>query len=69
MKEDQLKADSLIGSGMKKITSEFYVDKSKELGRGNFGVVYKGYQLSTNQIIAVKFVEKKTLVQFKGYER
>ena len=47
---------SLIGSGMKKITPEFYVDKTKELGRGNFGTVYKGYHLSTNRIIAVKFV-------------
>lgn len=60
---------SLIGNGMKKITSEFYVDKTKELGRGNFGVVYKGYQLSTNQIIAVKFVEKKMLAKFPDYER
>lgn len=45
------------------------MDKSKELGRGNFGVVYKGYQLSTNQIIAVKFVEKKVLAKFPDYER
>lgn len=47
---------SLIGSGMKKITPDYYVDKSKELGKGNFGTVYKGYHLSANQIIAVKFV-------------
>ena len=59
---------SLLGSGMKKITSQFYVDKSKQLGKGNFGVVYKGYQLSSNQIIAVKFVEKKVLARFPDYE-
>lgn len=62
-------ASSLIGSGMKKITSQFYVDKTKELGRGNFGIVFKGYHLSTNQIIAVKFVQKKMLAKFPDYER
>lgn len=45
------------------------MDKTKELGKGNFGVVYKGYHLSTNRIIAVKFVEKKMLKQFPDYER
>jgi protein-serine/threonine kinase len=59
----------LIGSSMKKVTPDFYVDKTKELGKGNFGVVYKGYHLSTNQIIAVKFVDKKMLAKFPDYER
>lgn len=59
--------DNTLGAGMKKITEDFYVDKSKELGKGNFGVVYKGYHLSTNRIIAVKFVEKKMLKNFPDY--
>ena len=58
-----------LGSGMKKITDDFYVDKTKELGKGNFGVVYKGYHLSTNRLIAVKFVEKKMLAKFPDHER
>ena len=45
------------------------MDKTKELGKGNFGTVYKGYQLSTNQIIAVKFVKKEMLSKFPDYER
>jgi serine/threonine protein kinase len=32
-------------------------------------VVYKGYHLSENRIIAVKFVEKKKLDQNPDYER
>lgn len=42
--------------GMQKINEDFYVDKSKSLGKGNFGTVYKGYHLSENRIIAVKFI-------------
>lgn len=62
-----MQADNTLNSGMKKITEDFYVDKTKELGKGNFGVVYKGYHLSTNRIIAVKFVEKKMLKNFPDY--
>lgn len=58
-----------LGSGMMKISDDFYVDKTKELGRGNFGVVYKGYHLSMNRLIAVKFVDKKTLAKFPDHER
>lgn len=54
---------------MKKVTDDFYIDKTKELGKGNFGTVYKGYHLSFNRIIAVKFVDKKTLSKFPDYER
>lgn len=31
---------------MQKITDDFFVDKSKMLGKGNFGVVYKGFWVS-----------------------
>ncbi len=31
---------------MQKITDDFYVDKSKVLGKGNFGVVFKGFWVS-----------------------
>lgn len=31
---------------MQKINDDFYVDKTKSLGKGNFGTVYKGYHLS-----------------------
>lgn len=41
---------------MEKITDDFYVDKSKCLGKGNFGVVFKGYWVSENKIIAVKYM-------------
>ena len=58
-----------LGSRMKKVTDDFYIDKTKELGKGNFGTVYKGYHLSFNRIIAVKFVDKKTLAKFPDYER
>ena len=47
--------------GMQRINEQFYMDKSKPLGQGNFGTVYKGYHLSENRIIAVKFMEKKML--------
>ena len=56
-------------SKMKKINDEFFIDMNETLGKGNFGVVYKGYQASTNQIIAVKFVPKKMLLKFPDYQR
>lgn len=31
------------------------------MGKGSYGVVYKGYRLSTNQVIAAKFVSNKKL--------
>jgi serine/threonine protein kinase len=43
------------------------VDKSKVLGKGNFGVVFKGYHLSENRIIAVKFIDKKMLDKNPDY--
>lgn len=52
---------------MQKINQEFYVDKSKVLGKGNFGVVFKGYHLSENRIIAVKFIDKKMLDKNPDY--
>lgn len=55
--------------GMQKITDDFYVDKSKCIGKGNFGVVYKGFHLSENRIIAVKFMDKKKLEKTPGYQR
>jgi hypothetical protein len=55
--------------GMQKINDDFYVDKSKSLGKGQFGIVYKGYHLSENRIIAVKFVDKKKLAENPDHER
>lgn len=46
---------------MEKVDNEFFVDRSKELGKGCYGVVFKGYHLSENRIIAVKFVSRATL--------
>ena len=43
------------------MNEDFYVDRSKQLGKGNYGVVYKGYHLTENRIIAVKFIERKML--------
>ena len=54
---------------MKKITEDFYVDKTKVLGKGNFGVVFKGYHLSENRLIAVKFIDRKMLDRCPDYER
>ncbi len=54
---------------MEKITDDFYVDKSKVLGKGNFGVVFKGYWISENKIIAVKFMDRAMLKKFPDYER
>lgn len=54
---------------MQKITDDFYVDKSKVLGKGNFGVVFKGYWVSENKIIAVKFMDRAMLKKFPDYER
>ena len=31
---------------MEKVTDDFYIDRSKSLGKGNYGVVFKGYHLS-----------------------
>jgi protein-serine/threonine kinase len=55
--------------GMEKVNDDFYIDRSKELGKGNYGVVYKGYHLSENRIIAVKFMEKKMLNKIPEHER
>jgi predicted Ser/Thr protein kinase len=55
--------------GMAKLTEDFYVDKSKILGKGNFGVVFKGYHLSENRLIAVKFMDRNTLDKCPDYER
>lgn len=53
--------------GMEKITEQFYVDRSKVLGKGNFGVVFKGYWMTENKIIAVKFMDKAMLKKFPDY--
>ena len=58
-----------LGSAMTKITSDFYVDETYELGKGRFGIVYKGYQPSQNRIIAVKFVHRHMLRLYPDYER
>jgi hypothetical protein len=42
--------------GMEKVNDDYYIDRSKQLGKGNYGFVYKGYQLSENRIISVKFI-------------
>lgn len=39
------------------------------MGKGNYGVVFKGYHLSENRIIAVKFMEKKMLDKIPEHER
>jgi hypothetical protein len=44
-----------------RVTHDFYVDRSQRLGKGSSGVVYKGYQLSTNQVIAAKYINNKKL--------
>lgn len=54
---------------MKKVTEDFYVDKTNELGRGNYGIVYKGYHLSANRIVAVKFIDRRMLKMIPNYER
>lgn len=55
--------------GMQKVSDDFYIDRTKSLGKGNYGVVYKGYHLSENRIIAVKFMEKKMLEKIPEHER
>lgn len=55
--------------GMEKVNDDFYIDRSKQLGKGNYGVVFKGYHLSENRIIAVKFMEKKMLDKIPEHER
>ena len=47
--------------GMEKVNDNFYIDRSKSLGKGNYGTVFKGYHLKENRIIAIKFMEKKML--------
>jgi hypothetical protein len=37
---------SVFMQGMEKVNDDFYIDRSKQLGKGNYGVVYKGYHLS-----------------------
>lgn len=54
---------------MQKVTEDFYVDKSIVLGKGNFGVVFKGYWVSEDKIIAVKFMDRQMLKKFPDYER
>jgi hypothetical protein len=39
------------------------------LGEGNFGVVFKGYMLSENKIVAVKYMTKEQLNKNPDYER
>lgn len=51
------------------MNDDFYIDRTKSLGKGNYGVVYKGYHLSENRIIAVKFMEKKMLEKIPEHER
>lgn len=51
------------------MNDDFYIDRSKQLGKGNYGVVFKGYHLSENRIIAVKFMEKKMLDKVPEHER
>lgn len=51
------------------MTDDFYVDKSIVLGKGNFGVVFKGYWVSEDKIIAVKFMDRQMLKKFPDYER
>jgi protein-serine/threonine kinase len=55
--------------GMEKVNDDFYIDRTKQLGKGNYGVVYKGYHLSENRIIAVKFMERKMLEKIPEHER
>jgi serine/threonine protein kinase len=57
------------GTSMIKVCSDFYVDRSVQLGKGNYGTVFKGFQLSRNQIIAVKFMDNNGLKLHKDYER
>ena len=52
---------------MQKINQDFYVDKSKVLGKENFEVVFKVYHFSENKIIAVKFIDKKMLDKNPDY--
>lgn len=51
------------------MNDDFYVDRSKQLGKGNYGVVFKGYHLTENRIIAVKFIERKMLDKIPEHER
>lgn len=54
---------------MKKINNQFYANTDFEIGSGNYGVVYKGYNIVNNQIVAVKFMDRKRLEKFENYER
>ena len=46
---------------MMKVNYDFYINLSKQLCKGNYGVLYNGFHLFQNKIIAVKFMEKKML--------
>jgi hypothetical protein len=37
------------------------------LGKGNYGDVYKGYNIKNNQIIAVKHIPRKNLIRNLDY--
>lgn len=43
---------------MKRLNDDFFIDESQQIGKGNFGVVYKGYQVSENRLIAIKFLNR-----------
>ncbi len=52
---------------MTKLTDDFFIDKTALLGSGNFGKVYKGYNLLQNRIIAIKFIDHSTIKQCATY--
>ena len=52
-----------------KVNDGFYINRTKLLGKGNFGKVYKGYSVHEHKIIAIKFMSKKLLDESPGYER
>ncbi len=55
--------------GMQPINDDFYIDRSKELGKGNYGIVYKGYHLSSNRIIAIKHIDRQMVDRLPSHER
>jgi serine/threonine protein kinase len=52
-----------------KLNNDIYMEKSQTCGTGKYGVVYKGYQLSSNRIIAIKFISRKILKLWNNYQR